>query len=632
MEEQRVFGNRYKVTEKIGMGGMATVYKASDTTLGRTVAIKVMLPQYASDPTFAERFRQEAQAAANLQNPYIVNIYDWGQDNGEYYIVMEYVRGTDLKTAIEQRGKIHPRKVAEIASQACSALSLAHGYDIIHRDIKSANIMVQADGNIKVMDFGIAVAGNANMTEGSCVLGTAHYVSPEQAQGKPLGPTSDLYSLGVVMYEASTGQLPFDGPDAVSVATKQVNEMPVPPREINPDIDPALEAIILKAMQKDPKDRYQTANDMKKDLDAYIAGAPAPAAATVVMPNNGIPTIDEKTTVMDPVDDDDKQDAGKDKKKSRRNRIIVIIILVVVIAAIAVGVSIAACSSNAQQIVVPSVTGETLEDATKTLEDAGLKVGTVTQQESDSVEEGSVISQDPGANDSTAAGSSVDLVVSSGKGNSGKAYVPNLLGLTESEAEAALAEVGLTGEKSSDYNGTYSSGQVCDQSPAALTEVDAGSTVKYTISQGAKAVSVPSVIGNSEESAVSTLEGLGLNVKTTSGYSDNVGVGEVCDQSVKAGTEVNEGSNITLTISQGSDKVTVPDVTGETKAAAKADLKNAGFKLDWQYEVGEEGVVIRTDPKAGSSTSRGATITVYLGTGGEDTSGNTRATDNTGTN
>lgn len=203
----RTLGNRYQITGKIGMGGMAEVYKATDSTLGRTVAVKVMLPQYASDPNFAARFRQEAQAAANLSSPYIVNIYDWGRDGDSYYIVMEYVRGTDLKTAIQQRGSHHPRKVAKIGEQVCSALSVAHGYDIIHRDIKSANIMVQGDGNVKVMDFGIAQAGNSGMTQDSSVLGTAALREfQSKHQGKKLTRPSDLYSLGIVLYEAATGQ------------------------------------------------------------------------------------------------------------------------------------------------------------------------------------------------------------------------------------------------------------------------------------------------------------------------------------------------------------------------------------------------------------------------------------------
>ncbi|MFR5000386.1 MAG: protein kinase domain-containing protein, partial [Slackia sp.] len=238
----RVFNGRYKITERIGIGGMAEVYKAQDQVLGRSVAVKVMLPQYAADSEFTARFKQEAASAANLQSPYIVNVYDWGQDEGTYFIVMEYVRGTDLKSAIQQRGAINQRKVAEIGSQVCQALSVAHGQDIMHRDIKPQNIMVQPDGNVKVMDFGIARAKNSVKAKTSSVLGTAHY-SPEQAQGKELDGASDIYSLGCVLYEAATGQLPFDGPDAVSVAMRQVNEAPLPPSQVKPDISPDLEAI-----------------------------------------------------------------------------------------------------------------------------------------------------------------------------------------------------------------------------------------------------------------------------------------------------------------------------------------------------------------------------------------------------
>ena len=270
--EQRVLGGRYLLKDKVGTGGMATVYRAQDQVLDRTVAVKIMLPQYAGDATFAARFKQEAQAAAGLSSPYIVGVYDWGKDGDTYYIVMEYLRGTDLKSGIKSHGALDPKKVAQIGSQISSALSVAHKHEIIHRDIKPQNIMVLPDGNIKVMDFGIARAKNSHLTQDNNVLGTAHYVSPEQTRGQDLGPTSDIYSLGVVMYECATGRVPFDGDDAISVALKQVNELPIPPSQINSGVDADLERIILKCMEKDPANRFQTADELRQVLNSYLSG------------------------------------------------------------------------------------------------------------------------------------------------------------------------------------------------------------------------------------------------------------------------------------------------------------------------------------------------------------------------
>ena len=617
--EQRIYGNRYQVLEKIGMGGMAEVYKATDNTLGRTVALKVMLPQYAADETFAARFRQEAQAAANLQSPYIVNIYDWGCDGDAYYIVMEYVRGTDLKTAIQQRGKIHPRKVAEIASQVCSALSVAHGYDIIHRDIKSANIMVKADGNAKVMDFGIAQAGNSSMTHDSSVLGTAHYVSPEQAQGKELGPGSDLYSLGVVMYEAATGQLPFDGPDVVSVAMKQVNDVPIPPAEINPDIDPQLESIIMRALQKDPRDRFACANDMKKALDAYLAGREASIPTQVIAPAAG------GTRMMNPA-----AVRAEEAKQKKKGKTAPIVIIAIIIALVAGGLGLAYATgmlTPTEKVLVPNVQNMTQEEATTTLEDRGLSVGTITQSQSDTVSEGHVMSQDPAMNSSVAKDTTVNLVVSSGKTTPKSVQVPNLIGLTASEAEQQLSAAGLKGSSKSDYSESFQQGQVFKQEPTANSQTTAGSTVTYTISSGkeSKNVTVPSVIGTKESSAKSTLEGLGLNVKTEEGTSETVGKGEVCQQSIEAGTSVSSGSTITITVSKGSSSssggsssssTSVPDVTGMKNGEATAALKNAGFEVKKQYAAGTEDEVLSQDPTSGSKASSGSTVIITLGTGG----------------
>ncbi|MHB8964341.1 MAG: Stk1 family PASTA domain-containing Ser/Thr kinase [Coriobacteriia bacterium] len=288
-----VFGRRYRVIERIGAGGMAEVFKAVDEVLGRTVAVKVLHPRYAAEPNFVARFRQEASAAANLSHPSIVNIYDWGQDDSTYYIVMEYVNGTDLKSLVEQHGPLDPMRAADYASQVCSALAVAHGYDIIHRDIKPHNIVLTPDGTIKVMDFGIARAGNTTMTQTGSVLGTAQYISPEQAQGRALGPASDLYSLGVTLYEMVTGRVPFDADTPVAVALKQVNEDAVPPRRVRPSIPASLEAVIMRSMRKNPAERYDSAAEMRDDLKRVISGSAVSAPAAVAA--GGFP---DETSVM----------------------------------------------------------------------------------------------------------------------------------------------------------------------------------------------------------------------------------------------------------------------------------------------------------------------------------------------
>ena len=639
--DKKVFGERYKITERIGIGGMAEVFKAQDSTLGRTVAVKVMLPQYASDRTFAKRFRQEAQAAANLTSPYIVNIYDWGQDDGMYYIVMEYVRGTDLKSAIQSRGSIHPRKVAEIGSQVCSALSVAHSYNIIHRDIKSANIMVQTDGNVKVMDFGIAQAGNSDMTQDSNVLGTAHYVSPEQAQGKQLAGTSDLYSLGVVMYEACTGQLPFDGPDAVSVAMKQVSEQPVPPRAVNSSIDAALEAIILKAMAKDPRDRYATANEMKQALDDYLSGRGSAAATTVIGAAAAPGVVGAGATrVIDPISEaeagsySNSYDAAASKgshssgtKKRGRGKIIAIIAAVIIVLAAVGGGFALTQGSKAEQVVVPDVTNHTLQEATDILEQYGLSVGNVSYQASETVEKDLVIFQDPEFNGSIEKGGKVNLTISQGKGEEEQVSVPNLYGLSEQDAISSLESAGLLGSSSEGYSDTIEAGKVFEQTQAAGSQVPKGTTIQFKVSLGKKESTVPigDYRGQSAEEAKADLESQGIKVTLKDGYSSSVSVGDVIDQSIAGGTSVAAGSSITLTVCRGSQQqqqqqeatVDVPNVTGMTESKATSALSNKGLKYSVSYKAGENGKVISQTPSSGSVKS-GATVKLVIGTGFDD--------------
>ena len=570
----REFGQRYKITERIGMGGMAEVYKAVDKTLGRTVAVKVMLPQYANDKTFAARFRQEAQAAANLSSPYIVNIYDWGKDQDSYYIVMEYVRGTDLKTAIQERGFINQRKVAEIGAQVCSALSVAHSYDIIHRDIKSANIMVQTDGNIKVMDFGIAQAGNSSMTQDSSVLGTAHYVSPQQAQGHTLTPASDLYSLGVVMYEAATGQLPFDGPDAVSVAMKQVNEAPIPPHQINPAIDKNFEAIVMRALSKSVEDRYQTANEMKRDIEAYLAGASIAAAKTTVIPNAssayaagaagaGIGAAGAgSTTVMPAVDDDATnrgtyydQTQGSPSKKGGKAKIIIAIVVVLVLAGAGFGIA-SYMGAFAEKVIVPDVKNLTIEQAREELSTYNLVLGKVEYEASNSVKKDHIISQNPDANGSINSGSEISVVVSTGEDESNKVSVPNLKGLSSTVAQNMLASANLLVSVSEAYSESDDDkGLVIKQDPKADTKVDKGSTVNITISLGQKDVyvEVPDVVGKTKDKAIAAIKNAGLYVDSSTETSETVAKGKVVSQTPNGGS-LKKGETVTIVISDGPEE------------------------------------------------------------------------------
>lgn len=568
----RTFNNRYKLTERVGLGGMAEVYRAEDNVLGRTVAVKVMLPQYAADPTFTKRFRQEAASAANLQSPYIVSIYDWGLDGETYYIVMEFLRGTDLKTAIKERGAINQRKAAEIGSQVAQALSVAHAGGIIHRDIKPQNIMIQPDGNIKVMDFGIARAGDAGLSQTATVLGTAHYVSPEQAQGKELTGASDIYSLGVVLYEATTGKLPFDGQDAVSVAVKQVNELPAPPSTINPNIDPALEAIIMKAMEKDPERRFKDASEMRHILNDYLAGRPvnlgddisglktqvmggvAPVNGTAVMNPVGGANGDAGRTTVNKAYAADANDEGK--KKSKRNAVIgVVVALLAVIGIVAAAM---ALGGNQEMVNVPDVSNKPIAEARSELQAAGFTIGTETEVYNPDVEAGNVVSTDPAAGVQAAKGSSVNITISKG---TEQVTVPDLRGMSADEAQRVLASYGLNGQQGDTvFSDDVEENRVAQQDIAAGTTAYKGDTITFHLSKGPETASVPNVQGLDFETARNRLEAAGFTV-SLQWRDDSAAVNTVIRQSVTGTAKL--GTTITLTISNGPAEEDETD-TGNT--------------------------------------------------------------------
>ena len=641
----RVLGGRYQVLDKVGTGGMATVYRGMDQVLGRTVAIKTMLPQYATDPSFAARFKQEAQAAAALNSPYIVSVYDWGKDGDTYYIIMEYLRGTDLKSGIRKHGALDCKKVAQIGSQIAQALSVAHNHDIIHRDIKPQNIMVQPDGNIKVMDFGIARAKNSHLTTDNSVLGTAHYVSPEQTQGKPLGPTTDLYSLGIVMYEASTGRVPFDGDNAVTVAMKQVTEQPVPPSQINPNVDPQLEAIILKCMQKDPKDRFQTADELYHTLHDYLAGrmqavnnatAMLPAAATTPLAARGsnatqsMPRM-QATGRMRPQSATEQaaQEEEERRKKQRRNRVLAVIGAIAGIALV-VFLVVSVLGSGSKAYSVPNLLGLTQDEAAAMLDSDGhgFEIGEVTEQYSSTVEEGKIIEQTPGAGRTATEGSKIDIVVSKGEEPAASVTVPDLTNCTPSEAQDLLNKYGLKGQAGdSVYNADVEVGHVAEQEPAAGTSAKAGDTITYHLSQGAEQVSVPNVVGDSQSDATSALKSDGFSVNVVQSSSSSVEKGYVISSNPSAGTSADKGSTVTITVSTGPASVSVPNVVGYDESSAETALKNAGFGVSVTTETSSTVAKGKVISQSATSATSGSTITIVVSSGSGSSSNNTTSSE-----
>jgi serine/threonine-protein kinase len=540
---KRLVGGRYEVGPVLGYGGMAEVHAGRDVRLGRDVAIKLLRSDLARDPSFQSRFRREAQSAASLNHPTIVAVYDTGEDTTDGvvapYIVMEYVEGRTLRQVIEAEGRLLPQRALELTSQICAALDQAHHAGIVHRDVKPGNVMLTPSGDVKVMDFGIARAvtgGGATMTQTASVIGTAHYLSPEQARGEHVDARSDVYSTGCLLYELLTGAPPFSGDTAVSVAYQHVREDPVPPSRIEPDVTPAMNAIVLKAMAKNPANRYQSAGDMRADLERALAGRPV--EATPVLANDETSLLPPPpTTVL----------LRQPQQRAGRSAAYVLLALATVaVFVIALVVARGLLSGGSTEVNTPNVVGQTLAEAQETLAGKGLKIGTVTQEYSTDVPEDHVISQDPTADILLERGDTVDLVVSLGVH---MVTVPDqLVGLSEEDARTALRAAGLRVGQVISRNSDAPAGQVLQTDPPSGTQIAENSKVTLFVSNGQ--VKVPDVVGKDVAIAEGLLEQAGFTVVTRAApvYDKKQPENVVVSQTPSAGTFAATGPESPVTI------------------------------------------------------------------------------------
>jgi serine/threonine protein kinase/beta-lactam-binding protein with PASTA domain len=623
-----LFDGRYKIIKKLGTGGMATVYLAEDQELGRRIAIKILNAKHASDTQFVERFRREASSAAGLSHPNIVQIYDRGNAEGTYYIAMELIDGRSLKELVVQRGPSPILVAVNYGRQILAALRFAHRNGVVHRDIKPHNVLVDDEGRIKVTDFGIARAGASEMTEVGSIIGTAQYLSPEQARGAPVDDRSDLYSVGVLLYELLTGEAPYNGDTPVEIAMKHLSAVPEPPSAKRPEVPPELDAVVLRALAKSPDDRYQSAEEMDADLNAISKGLEISEtttdAATTVLAGAGLsaPTMISRapTRIAPPARSSAPTPPAQppgyyDLENARVRRPIWPWLLALALAA-AVGVAfwiVYRQLSESTPVAVPPVKGLTETVARKQITTAGLTVDSIPTP-SEKYAKGEVIRQDPVGGERIAPNSTVHIWVSSG---SSKIRVRSVIGMGSSAASLALQHDGFIVDTKQGYSDTENVGNVFRQSPVGNDKAQKASTVTIWVSKGPAPINLPDVTNMPYITAVSKLKGNGFTNIVRQDVDSSEAKDMVVDESPSPNSSQAPDTTITLSVSKGPQTVNVPYVVGLDVNSAESSLTNNGFTPNVvsqdTTDSTEAGVVISQTPKGNKQATQGSTVTIYVG-------------------